>query len=409
MTPALTLSHRAGLMPASPIRKLVPLGDAAKKRGVHVYHLNIGQPDIETPPEFFAAVRAYQEKIVAYGNSQGMAVFLDSIVRYYDSIHIPLTPRQVLITTGGSEAITFAMMAIAEPGDEIIVFEPFYTNYNGFAIMGGIALVPIETRAEDGFHLPPAAEIERVITPRTRGIILCNPNNPTGTVLRDDELERIGDIALRHGLYILSDEVYREFVYEGETRSMLSLPGLEQHVVVMDSLSKRYSLCGGRMGCIISRNETLMEVFLRFGQARLCTASLEQIGSAALVDAGAKYFAPMISEYRTRRDATYDELMKIPGVVCRKPSGAFYIMARLPVRDVEDFASWMLTDFQVDGATTMVAPGPGFYATPGRGSDEIRIAYVLNAEDCRKAVRILALGIEAYNRTRMTETKAITQ
>ena len=409
MTPALTLSHRAGLMPASPIRKLVPLGDAAKKRGVHVYHLNIGQPDIETPPEFFDAVRGYQEKVVAYGNSQGMAVFIDSIIGYYASLRIPLTQKQVLITTGGSEAITFAMMAVAEPGDEIIVFEPFYTNYNGFAIMGGITLVPIETKAEEGFHLPLADVIEAAITPRTRAIVLCNPNNPTGTVLRDDELARIGDIALRRGLYVLSDEVYREFVYEGEATSMLAMPGLEQHVIVMDSLSKRYSLCGGRMGCIISRNEALMEVFLRFGQARLCTASLEQIGSAALVDAGAKYFAPMISEYRARRDATYEELMNIPGVVCRKPSGAFYIMAKLPVADVEAFASWMLTDFQMDGATTMVAPGPAFYATPGRGLDEIRIAYVLNADDCRTAVRILARGIETYNRTRISESKASTQ
>ena len=384
-------------MPASPIRKLVPLGDAAKKRGVHVYHLNIGQPDIETPPEFFQAVRDYREKVVAYGNSQGNAMFIDSIVGYYRGLDIPLTPKQVLITTGGSEAITFAMLAVAEPGEEIIVFEPFYTNYNGFAIMGGITLVPVETRAEDGFHLPSEEDLARCITPKTRAIVICNPNNPTGTVLREDELAMIGRLAVAHGLYILSDEVYREFIYEGGTRSMLQLEGLEQHVVVMDSLSKRYSLCGGRMGCIISRNEALMEVFLRFGQARLCTASLEQIGSAALVDAGAKYFEPMISEYRARRDATFEELMNIPGVVCRKPSGAFYIMAKLPVRDVEDFAAWMLTDFQVDGETTMVAPGPGFYATPGRGTDEVRLAYVLDAEACRRAVRILAKGIETYN------------
>ncbi|MBI5647589.1 MAG: pyridoxal phosphate-dependent aminotransferase [Ignavibacteriae bacterium] len=398
MTPELTLSRRAGLMPASPIRKLVPLGEAAKKRGTIVYHLNIGQPDIETPPEFFDAVRAYREKVIAYGNSQGMAMFIDSIARYYDGIGIPLESKQILVTTGGSEAITFAMMAVAEPGDEILVFEPFYTNYNGFAIMGGINLVPLATQAEDGYHLPAEDEIERAITPRTRAIIVCNPNNPTGTVLRHDEIDMIARIAVKHGLYILSDEVYREFIYEGETKSMLSVPGLEQHVVVMDSLSKRYSLCGGRMGCIISRNQALMDVFLRFGQARLCTATLEQIGSAALVDAGAKYFDPMIAEYRLRRDATYDELMAIPGVVCRKPSGAFYIMARLPVDDVDRFAAWMLTDFSLDNATTMIAPGAGFYATPGRGRDEARFAYVLDADSCRAAVRTLARGIEAYNR-----------
>lgn len=383
-------------MPASPIRKLVPLGDEAKRRGTHVYHLNIGQPDIETPPEFFDAVRSYQEKVIAYGNSQGIRLFLESLAGYYSTLGIDITPADILVTTGGSEAITFAMMAVAEPGDEILCFEPFYTNYNGFAIMGGITLVPIETTPEDGYHLPAREEIERFITPRTRGIIVCNPNNPTGTVLRDDEIDMISEIALARNLYVLADEVYREFVYEGTARSFMQVPGLEQHVILMDSLSKRYSLCGGRMGCLVSRNRALMDVFLRFGQARLCTATLEQIGSAALVDAGAKYFEPMITEYRMRRDATYDALMRIPGVVCRKPSGAFYIMAKLPVDDVEQFASWMLTDFSHEGQTTMVAPGPGFYATPGRGMTEARLAYVLNAESCTRAVDILARGIERY-------------
>ncbi|MDH7515313.1 MAG: pyridoxal phosphate-dependent aminotransferase [Bacteroidota bacterium] len=396
MASTLPLSQRARLMPASPIRKLVPLGDAAKRRGIHVYHLNIGQPDIETPPEFMDAVRAYREKVIAYGHSQGLSVFIESLVRYYGGLGIPLAPKNVFVTTGGSEAITFAMMAVCEPGEEIIVFEPFYTNYNGFAIMGGIRLVPLETRAEDGYHLPSEETIEAAVTPRTRAILICNPNNPTGTVLRPDELAVIRRIALRHGLYVLSDEVYREFVYEGETRSVLSLEGLEQQAVVLDSLSKRYSLCGSRMGCIVSRNEELMGAFLRFGQARLCTATLEQIGSAALVDAGSKYFAPMIDEYRRRRDATYEELMKIPGVVCRKPSGAFYIMARLPVDDADAFAAWMLSDFHDGNETTMIAPGSGFYATPGRGKDEARLAYVLAAEECRRAIEILGRGIEAY-------------
>jgi aspartate aminotransferase len=306
------------------------------------------------------------------------------------------------VTTGGSEAITFAMLAVAEPGDEILVFEPYYTNYNGFAIMGGITLVPVGTAAEDGYHLPPREEIERFITPRTRAVVICNPNNPTGTVLRDDELDLIRDLALRHHLYILADEVYREFVYEGSTRSFLSMDGLDQHVILLDSLSKRYSLCGGRMGCVVSRNRALMDAFLRFGQARLCTATLEQIGSAALVNEGSKYFAPMIDEYRARRDATYEELARIPGVICRKPSGAFYIMAKLPVDDADAFAAWMLTDFQDAQQTTMVAPGSGFYATPGRGRDEVRLAYVLNEAECRRAVQLLALGISEYTRLHPT-------
>ena len=397
MTAAPSLSARAGLMPASPIRKLVPLGDEAKRRGTHVYHLNIGQPDIATPPEFYDAVNAYKEKVIAYGNSQGIRLFIDSLSGYYQSVGIDAGYDDIVVTTGGSEAIMFAMMAVAEPGDEILVFEPFYTNYNGFAIMCGIRLLPVPTEAADGFHLPTMEEIERHITPRTRAVIICNPNNPTGTVLREDELLLVRDLALKHNLYVLADEVYREFIYEGETRSALQIEGLEQHAVLMDSLSKRYSLCGGRMGCIVSKNRRLMDVCLRFGQARLCSATLEQIGSAALVDAGARYFAPMIEEYRQRRDATYDELMNIPGVLCRKPSGAFYIMAQLPVDDVDDFASWMLTDFSDNGETTMVAPGPGFYATEGRGKNEARLAYVLNAPECRRAVELLGKGLEQYN------------
>ncbi|MCB2205610.1 pyridoxal phosphate-dependent aminotransferase [bacterium] len=397
MISAPQLSHRASIMPASPIRKLVPLGDEARKRGTHVYHLNIGQPDIPTPPEFYDAVRAYEEKVIAYGNSQGIRIFIESLQQYYDSLSIPLAYDDIVITTGGSEAILFSMMAVAEPGDELIVFEPFYTNYNGFAIMAGVRLVPIATQAEDGFHLPAAEAIEQHITPRTRGIIICNPNNPTGTVLRDEELMLVRDIAVKHNLFVLSDEVYREFVYEGATKSVLDIDGLEEHAIVMDSLSKRYSLCGGRMGAVISRNKRFMDVVLRFGQARLCTATLEQVGSAALVAEGAKYFDPMISEYRTRRDETFDELQKIPGLLCRKPSGAFYIMAQFPVDDIEAFAAWMLTDFSDNNETTMIAPGPGFYATQGRGSNEARLAYVLNAPDCRRAVELVAKGIEQYN------------
>lgn len=396
----LHLSQRSHIMPASPIRKLVKYADEAKKRGTKVYHLNIGQPDIETPQEFFSAVHGYKEKVVAYGNSQGLAPFIDSLVRYYQRVNVGITHDNVLVTTGGSEAITFAMMAVAEPGEEILVFEPFYTNYNGFAIMGGITLVPIQTFAEDGYHLPPEEEIVRHITPRTRAIVICNPNNPTGTVLTLDELDRIRRIALTHNLFILSDEVYREFIYEGATKSILEFPEVDQHAILLDSLSKRYSLCGGRMGCVVSRNAELMESMIRFGQARLCTSTLEQIGSTALVDDGDKYFHGMIEEYRVRRDVLYDELMKIPGVVCRKPSGAFYIMAKLPIDDVETFAKWLLTDFHFENETTMIAPGPGFYATPGAGITEARFAYVLNADDCRRAIHLVAKGIEQYNAAR---------
>ena len=362
-----------------------------------MYHLNIGQPDIETPPEFFTAVREYQEKVIAYGNSQGLRLFIDSLARYYNGLGIDVGPSEIVVTTGGSEALMFAMTAVAEPGDEIIVFEPFYTNYNGFAIMGGIRLVPIETRPEDGYHLPDEKTIESFITDRTRAIIVCNPNNPSGTVLRRDELEMIERLALRHDLYVLSDEVYREFIYEGETCSIMEFRSLDRHAILVDSLSKRYSLCGGRMGCLVSRNPAIIDAAIRFGQARLCTATLEQIGSAALVDAGSKYFSSMIDEYRRRRDATYEELLKIPGVLCRKPTGAFYIMAQLPVDSADRFAAWMLTDFEHENETTMIAPGSGFYATPGRGAREARLAYVLNEHDCRRAVQILAKGISRYN------------
>jgi aspartate aminotransferase len=397
MNPGPALSQRAQIMPASPIRKLVPLGDAAKKAGNHVYHLNIGQPDIETPAEFLQSVRNFDAKVIEYGNSKGIAQFVDSLTSYYKRADIDVNQEDIVVTTGGSEALSFAITAVAGPGDEVIVFEPFYTNYNGFAIMSGVKLVPVVTHAEDGFHLPSEDVIEKHITPKTRAIIICNPNNPTGTVLGEDELETIKRLALKHDLFVLSDEVYREFVYEGSTRSVLQIEGLEQHAVMLDSLSKRYSLCGGRMGCVVTRNKQLSEVMLRFGQARLCSATLEQVGSAALVDAGDKYFAPMIDEYRMRRDATLEELLKIPGVICQKPSGAFYIMAKFPVKDIEDFASWLLTDFTDESETVMIAPGPGFYASQNRGMDEARLAYVLNSDDCRRAIQIIAKGIEQYN------------
>jgi aspartate aminotransferase len=394
------VSDRAKIMPPSPIRKLVPFADAAKAKGKKVYHLNIGQPDIPTPHEFMDAIRNFDSKVLAYGHSKGDSTYIAGLVDYYKRRGIDVEAKHIQVTTGGSEAIIFAMICVANVGDEIVVFEPFYTNYNGFAVMANVKLVPVTLRAEDGFHLPPRGTIEEKLSAKTRAILVCSPNNPTGTVYTHEELETIAEIAQKQNLFILSDEVYREFIYEGSHTSIMNIDGIADRAILLDSISKRYSACGARIGCLVSRNDDVMEAVLKMGQARLCSPSIEQYGAAHALDIGDEYFEEMADEYRRRRDTVYDELMKIPGVVCRKPSGAFYIMAKLPVRDIEDFAKWMLTDFDVDGATTMVAPGPGFYATPGKGKDEARIAYVLNCDDLKKAMRIVARGIEVYNSRR---------
>ncbi|HVP58659.1 MAG TPA: pyridoxal phosphate-dependent aminotransferase [bacterium] len=390
------LSKRALEMQASPIRKLVPLADEAKAKGIKVYHLNIGQPDIPTPPEFMDALRSYDSHVLAYGNSKGDAAYIKTLVEYYKHRGIEVEARDIQVTTGGSEAIIFAMICVANVGEEIIVFEPFYTNYNGFAAMADVRLVPLTLAAETGFHLPPRAAIEAAITPSTRAILVCSPNNPTGTVYTREEMAAIAAIAKAHNLFVLSDEVYREFVYEGRHTSIMDIEGTSDRAILLDSISKRYSACGARIGCLVSRNHQVMEAALKMGQARLCSPSIEQYAATQTAKIKDAYFEHTMEEYRRRRDTVYDELMKIPGVVCLKPSGAFYIMAKLPVADIEDFARWMLTDFSLDGATTMIAPGPGFYATPGKGNDEARIAYVLNVEDLKRAMRILAKGIEVY-------------
>jgi len=396
------ISQRAKDMPPSPIRKLVPLADEARKRGVKIYHLNIGQPDVPTPPEFMNAVRNYNERVLAYGNSKGSWRFLSGLVRYYRRRGIQVEEKDIQVTTGGSEAIIFAMICVAGVGDEIILFEPFYTNYNGFARMAEVKLVPITLQAENGFHLPPQEKIEAKITPKTRAILICSPNNPTGTVYTREEMEMIVRICKKHDLFVLSDEVYREFIYEGRHTSIMHIEGASDRAILLDSISKRYSACGARIGCLVSKNQQVMDAALKMGQARLCSPSIEQFGATAALEIEDEYFERMASEYKRRRDTVYVELMKIPGVVCLKPSGAFYIMAKLPVEDVEDFARWMLTDFSLEGETTMIAPGPGFYATPGKGRDEARIAYVLNVDDLKKAMRILAEGIKRYNHTRQT-------
>jgi len=397
------LSQRANDMPPSPIRKLVPFSDEAKKKGIKIYHLNIGQPDIPTPPEFMNAIRNYREEVLAYGNSKGSQKFLSGLVEYYKRKGIQVEEIDIQITTGGSEAIIFAMICVADVGDEIIVFEPFYTNYNGFAQMADVKLVPITLQAENGFHLSSKEEIEEKITSRTRGMLICSPNNPTGTVYTREEMEMIAEIGKKHNLFVLSDEVYREFIYEGKHTSVMNIEGISDRAILLDSVSKRYSACGARIGCLVSKNQQVMDAALRMGQARLCSPSIEQFGATSALKIRDDYFEEMTAEYKRRRDTVYDDLMKIPGVVCLKPSGAFYIMAKLPVKDIEDFSQWMLTDFSSDGETTMIAPGPGFYATPGKGQDEARIAYVLNVDDLKKAMRILAKGIETYNSGQRTK------
>ena len=396
------ISQRANDMPPSPIRKLVPFADEAKKKGIKIYHLNIGQPDIPTPPEFMDAIRNYSEEVLAYGHSKGSQQYLSGLVQYYKRKGIQVEEKDIQVTTGGSEAIIFAMICIAGVGDEIIVFEPFYTNYNGFAMMADVKLIPVTLQAEDGFHLPSREKIEEKITSKTRGILICSPNNPTGTLYTREEMEMIAEISKRHDLFILSDEVYREFVYEGEHTSIMHIQGISDHAIILDSVSKRYSACGARIGCMVSKNKEVISAALRMGQARLCSPSIEQAGAASALKIGEDYFERMAAEYMRRRDTVYDELMKIPGAMCLKPNGAFYVMARLPVKDIEDFSQWMLTDFNLNGETTMIAPGPGFYATPGKGRDEARIAYVLNVDDLKKAMRIIAKGIETYNSSRQT-------
>jgi len=395
MSPA--ISQRGITTPESPIRKLAPYAAQARTRGINVYNVNIGQPDIVTPPEFYQAIREHVDKVLRYGPSDGLPTFTKSLEQYYHrNGYRHVTQKDIMVTTGGSEAIVFSMMAIASPGDEIIVFEPFYPNYNGFSKMAAVNLVPVGTDPETGYSLPARDKIEEKITSKTRAILICSPNNPTGTILRQDEMSVIRDLALKYDLFVISDEVYREFVFEGVHRSILSFPELTQHAIMADSLSKRYSACGARIGCIVSKNADIMETTLKFGQARLCPPTLGQVGSTALVDHGDKYFADMIAEYRHRRDTIYEILIQIPGVHCRKPPGAFYMMVTLPVDDIEDFARWLLSDFDYQGETTLIAPGPGFYATPGRGLQEARIAYVLNSDDLGKATNIIKEALKVY-------------
>ncbi len=396
-----SISNRCADMQASPIRKLVPFANAAKARGTSVYHLNIGQPDIPTPDGYWDSLKENLPEVLAYGPSQGLPVLRNAIASYYSRSDININPDEIIITTGGSEAVFFAFMITCNPGDEVLCFEPFYTNYNGFASMAGVKLVPVTSKAENGFHLPEVSEIESRITDKTRAILICSPNNPTGTVFLPAELEVLSGIVQKFNLYLLSDEVYRDFVFDnGSHLSTLELPEIEDRVIVMDSISKRFSSCGARLGNMISRNKAVLEAALKLGQARLCPPTLAQYGAAWIYEhLSENYYSDLLATYESRRNVLIEELKDVEGVFFLKPEGAFYATIQLPVQDAEKFASWLLTDYDLNGETVMVAPAAGFYATKGLGSNEIRIAFVLADEKMRKALKILKEGLKTFKNT----------
>lgn len=384
-------------MPESPIRKLVPYADGAKARGIKVYHLNIGQPDIETPKEALDAVKNFNQDVVEYSHSAGILSYRQKLCEYYESVDIHITPNDIIVGTGASEAILFAMQSTMDEGDEIIIPEPFYANYNGFAINAGIKVVPIPSYIEDGFALPPISEFEKAITPKTKAILLCNPNNPTGYLYSKEELEVVKEIVLKHDLFLISDEVYREFVYDGnEHFSVMNLDGLDQHVILIDSVSKRYSACGFRIGAMISRNKEVMSTAMKFAQARLSPPTFGQIAAEAAISTPESYFKKVMIEYLQRRNIVFEKINKIEGAFCPNPKGAFYVVARLPIDDSDKFCKWILEDFSYQGETVMLAPATGFYATKGRGKDEVRISYVLKVNDLSRSIDILEQALKVY-------------
>ena len=388
-------SNRGSSAPSSPIRKLVPFADQAKSRGTHVYHLNIGQPDIETPAVMRAALADYDQTVVAYGPSVGDKPFRDFLFGYYEQLGAPLKPNELCVTTGGSEAVLFAFAACLDAGHSLLVPDPMYANYLGYGALLGNPIVPLPTRVEDGYHLPET--LDEYVVPGTKAVLLCNPSNPTGAVYSEAEIERLVRLCHDHDLFLIADEVYREFVYDGPTApSVLTWPDMEQRAVVVDSLSKRFSLCGARIGCLVSRNAEVMAAALKFAQARLSPPALAQVLAAHGGSLGDAYFGAVKSEYRRRRDVVFDALAAMPGVFAHRPEGAFYQMARLPVDDSERFVRWMLEEFTHNGATTMMAPGAGFYAQPGAGTDEVRIAYVLNETDLAAAMECVAVALQQY-------------
>jgi len=384
-------------MPESPIRKLVPYAEKAKQRGIKVFHLNIGQPDIPTPEVAINAIRSINLKVLEYSHSAGNESYRRKLAGYYQKVGIQVDHTQILITTGGSEAVLFALMSCVNPGEEVITPEPFYANYNGFATSAGINIIPVTSYISDDFALPPVREIEKKITSKTKGIIICNPNNPTGYLYSKRELLQIRDLVKKHNLFLFADEAYREFCYDGaEFFSCMNLEGIEDNVILLDSVSKRYSECGVRIGALISRNKEVISTALKFAQARLSPPGLGQIAGEASIDTPEQYFKDVNKEYTARRNYIVDALNKIPGVYCPKPKGAFYTVVKLPVDDVDKFAQWLLEDFEYNNQTVMVAPASGFYSTPGSGRNEVRIAYVLKIEDLKSAVKIIAEALKVY-------------
>lgn len=392
-----TVSLKGKAMPASPIRKLVPYAEEAKRKGRKVYHLNIGQPDIPTPDVALEALRNFNTRVIEYSHSAGHEAYRRKLAGYYKSVGIDVDHTQMIVTAGGSEAVLFALMTCLNPGDEVITPEPFYANYNGFAVTAGVTVVPVTSYIKNDFALPPIGEIEKKITPRTKAILICNPNNPTGYLYSRDELLKLRDIVKKHDLFLFSDEVYREFCYDGEKHmSAMHLEGIEQNVILVDSVSKRYSMCGVRIGVIISRNKEVMSTAMKFAQARLSPPGLGQVVAEASLGTPAGYFKNVYDEYIARRNYMVEALNKMPGVYCPKPRGAFYTVVKLPVDDADKFAQWLLEEFEYKNQTVMLAPASGFYSTPGSGKNEARIAYVLKIEDLKKAMEALAVALNEY-------------
>ena len=393
----LTISNKGKLMPESPIRKLVPYAERAKKKGVKVFHLNIGQPDIETPPSAMDAVRNSDIKVLAYSKSEGDFELRNKISDYYSKINIHIDESQVIVTSGASEALLFTIGSIMDPDDEVIIPEPFYANYNGFSAANGVNIVPIFSSIENNFELPKIQEFERLITPKTKAILICNPNNPTGYVYSHNEIKTLVDIVKKHNLFLIADEVYREFTYDNTSHtSILKFNEINENAIIIDSVSKRYSMCGARIGCIISKNKEFISTAMKFAQARLSPPTLAQIASVAAMDTGNDYFDSVIEEYNNRRKTLIEGLSEIPGVIVSEPKGAFYCVVQLPVNNSEDFAKWLLEDYSLNNETIMVAPASGFYSTAGKGDNQVRIAYVLNQNDLKSCINILKNGLTEY-------------
>ena len=393
------ISKKGELMPQSPIRKLVPFAEAAKEKGTKVYHLNIGQPDIKTPEIALNAVKNNSIEVLSYARSEGSETYREKLTKYYEKNNIDISPKDIITTTGGSEALLFTMGSITDPGDEIIIPEPFYANYNGFSTASGVTVIPVISKIENNFALPNIDDFEKLITKKTKAILICNPGNPTGYLYSKEEILKLKHLVLKHDLFLIADEVYREFAYDNENHhSVMSETGLEQHAIMIDSVSKRYSMCGARIGCIVSRNRKFMNTAIKFAQARLSPPTYALLASEAALETPQTYFDEVISEYVERRDTLINELNKIDGVKVANPKGAFYCVAELPVDDTDHFAQWILEEFHYNNETVMIAPASGFYSTPGEGKNQVRMAYVLNKEDLIKCAEILKIALSTYKK-----------